>query len=172
MPQPTISTTPYPLIDSDPHFTRVVRYFRLSDYAVWAAGTAGFPAVLAAWGTPLSICARNSFSLTVSHPESIDKTKTSMRTAYRLGGVLGFVGGFLLAYQRSTSVYSPVPLKMWLNYLLCQNVSGVGPKTKEKKNVTLRSSVSEPGKASPFTVIPTNPWMYKASRIEIPPGPR
>lgn len=35
--------TPYPLIDQDPHFTRVVRYFRPSDYAVMAGATAAFP---------------------------------------------------------------------------------------------------------------------------------
>ncbi|KAH8832335.1 C-terminal of NADH-ubiquinone oxidoreductase 21 kDa subunit-domain-containing protein [Flagelloscypha sp. PMI_526] len=39
--------TPYPLIDSDPHFARVVRYMRRSDYGVWAGATAGFPAALA-----------------------------------------------------------------------------------------------------------------------------
>ncbi|GJJ11021.1 hypothetical protein Clacol_005250 [Clathrus columnatus] len=35
--------TPYPLIDQDPHFTRVVRYFRPSDYATLAGATAAFP---------------------------------------------------------------------------------------------------------------------------------
>ena len=43
-------TTPYPLIDSDPHAFRVVRYFRPSDYATVAAGTAAFPAALYFWG--------------------------------------------------------------------------------------------------------------------------
>jgi hypothetical protein len=31
-----------------------------------------------------------------------DPAKYKMRTALRLGGFLGFVGGFLLAYQRSS----------------------------------------------------------------------
>lgn len=42
--------TPYPLIDSDPHFARVVRYMRRNDYSVWAAGTVGFPVALRLWG--------------------------------------------------------------------------------------------------------------------------
>lgn len=48
MPDKVVKT-PYPLIDSDPHFSRVVRYFRPSDYATWAAGTAGFPTLLYLW---------------------------------------------------------------------------------------------------------------------------
>jgi hypothetical protein len=76
-------TTPYPLIDADPHFSRVVRYFRGSDYAAWAAGTAAFPAALYLW-------------------ELGDKTGARLRTSMRLGGALGFVGGFLFAYQRSS----------------------------------------------------------------------
>jgi hypothetical protein len=33
----------FPLIDQDPHAGRVVRYMRPSDYAAWAAVTAGLP---------------------------------------------------------------------------------------------------------------------------------
>lgn len=40
----------YPLIDIDPHFSRVVRFFRVSDYAAWAALSAGTPALYYAWG--------------------------------------------------------------------------------------------------------------------------
>jgi hypothetical protein len=40
----------YPVIDTDPHFFRVVRYFRSSDYAAWAAGTAAAPGLLLAMG--------------------------------------------------------------------------------------------------------------------------
>lgn len=43
-------STPYPVIDSDPHFSRVVRYMRPSDYAAWAAGTAAAPALLLGMG--------------------------------------------------------------------------------------------------------------------------
>jgi hypothetical protein len=42
--------TPYPVIDSDPHFSRVVRYMRPTDYAAWAAGTAAAPALLLGMG--------------------------------------------------------------------------------------------------------------------------
>ncbi len=49
MPEKVVET-PYPLIDADPHAFRVIRYFRPSDYATWAAGTAGFPAALYLWG--------------------------------------------------------------------------------------------------------------------------
>lgn len=41
---------PYPVIDTDPHFNRVVRYMRPSDYAAWAAGTAAAPALLLGMG--------------------------------------------------------------------------------------------------------------------------
>lgn len=46
-------TTPYPLIDADPHFSRVVRYMRPSDAACVAGGTALAPALLYAWGTTI-----------------------------------------------------------------------------------------------------------------------
>ncbi len=35
--------TPLPVIDADPHFSRVVRSFRSSDYAAMAGATAAFP---------------------------------------------------------------------------------------------------------------------------------
>ncbi|KAH7929083.1 NUXM, NADH-ubiquinone oxidoreductase subunit [Leucogyrophana mollusca] len=78
-----VVTTPYPLIDADPHFTRVVRYFRPSDYGTWAAGTAAFPAALYFWNMA-------------------DPAKVRLRTSLRLGGFLGFIGGFLMAYQQSS----------------------------------------------------------------------
>ncbi|KAG5639083.1 hypothetical protein H0H81_007027 [Sphagnurus paluster] len=82
--------TPYPLIDSDPHASRVIRYFRPSDYAVWAGATGAFPSALYCWHPQIPT-------------EMADPAKTSMRTALRLGGFLGFFGGFLLAYQRSSA---------------------------------------------------------------------
>ncbi|KAF8661279.1 hypothetical protein AX16_001380 [Volvariella volvacea WC 439] len=83
MPQKIVET-PYPLIDADPHASRVIRYLRASDYAVWAGATAAFPSALYLW-------------------EMADPAKHNMRTAMRLGGFLGFCGGFLLAYQRSSA---------------------------------------------------------------------
>ncbi|PSR76143.1 hypothetical protein PHLCEN_2v8641 [Hermanssonia centrifuga] len=82
MPEKVVET-PYPLIDADPYAGRVIRYFRGSDYATWAAGTAAFPAALYFW-------------------DMADTTRSRLRTPLRLGGLLGFVGGFLLAYQRSS----------------------------------------------------------------------
>jgi hypothetical protein len=38
--------TPYPLIDADPHFGRVIRYMRPSDYAMWAGAAAAGPGAL------------------------------------------------------------------------------------------------------------------------------
>jgi hypothetical protein len=49
MPNKEINT-PYPLIDADPHFGRVVRYMRPTDLGLWAAMTAAVPGVLHAWG--------------------------------------------------------------------------------------------------------------------------
>ncbi|ETW79129.1 hypothetical protein HETIRDRAFT_323092 [Heterobasidion irregulare TC 32-1] len=82
MPNKVVET-PYPLIDADPHFSRVMRYMRPSDYAVWAGATGAFPAALYFW-------------------EMADHSRAKMRLPLRLGGVLGFIGGFLLSYQRSS----------------------------------------------------------------------
>ena len=43
--------TPYPLIDADPHASRVIRYLRPSDYAIWLGATGTFPAALYFWGS-------------------------------------------------------------------------------------------------------------------------
>lgn len=53
MPDKVVQS-PYPLIDADPHFSRVVRYMRPSDYTVWAGATAAFPSALYFWGTVYS----------------------------------------------------------------------------------------------------------------------
>ncbi|KDQ61567.1 hypothetical protein JAAARDRAFT_31023 [Jaapia argillacea MUCL 33604] len=83
MPLQKVVQTPYPLIDSDPHASRVLRYMRPSDVAVWAAGTAAFPGALYFW-------------------DVADRSRFPLRTSLRLGGLLGFMGGFLMAYQRSS----------------------------------------------------------------------
>lgn len=53
MPQKVVQT-PYPLIDADPHASRVLRYLRPFDYAVWAGATTAFPAALYFWGMYVS----------------------------------------------------------------------------------------------------------------------
>ncbi|KAJ6457165.1 NADH-ubiquinone oxidoreductase complex I, 21 kDa subunit-domain-containing protein [Mycena vitilis] len=73
----------YPLIDCDPHASRVIRYMRPSDYTTWAAFTAGTPAVFWGW-------------------EKMDPTGFRMRPLYWVGAWLGFSAGFLIAYQRSS----------------------------------------------------------------------
>lgn len=42
--------SPYPVIDADPTFGRVVRYMRPSDYAAWAGAAAAGPAAFWALG--------------------------------------------------------------------------------------------------------------------------
>ncbi|KAF8311403.1 hypothetical protein DL93DRAFT_2083405 [Clavulina sp. PMI_390] len=79
-------TTPYPLIDADPHFERVLRYMRASDVACMAGGTALGPALLLAW-------------------EKADPSvamRKQLGPALRLSGFIGFTAGFLYAYQRSS----------------------------------------------------------------------
>ena len=100
MPNKVVET-PYPLIDADPHASRVIRYFRPSDYAAWAGSTAAFPAAIYAWGMKFSQLFRLPSFLT-KHPELADPTKFRMKTTIKLGGFLGFTAGFLFAYQRSS----------------------------------------------------------------------
>lgn len=76
--------TPYPVIDTDPHFSRVVRYMRPSDYAAWAAGTAAAPAIL--------------LGLEKMEPTGL----RNLRLPLRLATVVGAFGGFLYAYQNSS----------------------------------------------------------------------
>ncbi|KAJ7089719.1 NADH-ubiquinone oxidoreductase complex I, 21 kDa subunit-domain-containing protein [Mycena belliarum] len=73
----------YPLIDSDPHASRVIRYMRPGDYVTWAAYTAGTPGVFWVW-------------------EQIDRTGFRLKPQLWLGATLGFGAGFLIAYQRSS----------------------------------------------------------------------
>ena len=53
MPNKVVET-PFPLIDADPHASRVIRYMRPSDLGVWAGATAGFPTLLFLWGACLT----------------------------------------------------------------------------------------------------------------------
>ncbi|KAL7422511.1 hypothetical protein Q5752_003159 [Cryptotrichosporon argae] len=76
---------PYPLIDADPHFGRVMRYLRPSDYAAWAGIGAAGPALLYAF-------------------ERYDPTRPrhGLGPALRLTAFLSFFGGFFYAYQNSS----------------------------------------------------------------------
>lgn len=80
----------YELIDVDPHFKRVISYFRPSDYGCWAATMAGFPLALNLW-------------------EKLEPTSGAFKApskipggALRAASLLGVCGGFFLAYVRSS----------------------------------------------------------------------
>lgn len=68
----------YPVIDTDPHAFRVVRYFRARDYATWGAVTASFPGALYLWGTYLR--SLHGQRLTTPQDESILCPPCSGRT--------------------------------------------------------------------------------------------
>lgn len=55
-----VVNTPYPLIDADPHASRVIRYFRRSDYVAFAGATAAFPGLLLLLGA--DPCSSTPFS--------------------------------------------------------------------------------------------------------------
>ncbi|KAJ6262834.1 hypothetical protein Dda_1391 [Drechslerella dactyloides] len=82
---------PYPLIDNDPYFGRVLKYFRVSDYATIVGSTAFAPG--AYW--LMDYCSPAYMS------------REALRSGMRNCGVIGLTGGFLLAYQRSS--YSETP---------------------------------------------------------------
>ncbi|KAG5438011.1 hypothetical protein PCANB_000358 [Pneumocystis canis] len=77
--------TEFPVIDTDPHFFRVLRYARISDYLIFIAGTIGFP-----------------MSMFLLEKWSPSMNKAGSTPGVRLGCILGACGGFLLAYQRSS----------------------------------------------------------------------
>ncbi|KDE07435.1 hypothetical protein MVLG_02301 [Microbotryum lychnidis-dioicae p1A1 Lamole] len=82
--------TPYTVLDTDPHATRVIKYMRPADYAAWAGMTAAAP--LAFYGLELA--------------DPTKMTRAGLRPGLRLTAFLGFTGGFLLAYQTSS-------LRLW-----------------------------------------------------------
>ena len=83
---------------------RVVSYFRPSDYAAWALGTAAFPALLSAYGVFALQHAgsRSKYFTELADPSGARRLPRGITPALRLATTLGFAGGFLLAYQRSS----------------------------------------------------------------------
>lgn len=82
------TTAPYERIDPDPHFTRVVSFFRPIDYATWAVAAAGMPALYTLF-------------------ERLDPTNGRQFVkpppgVMRVTGLLGVIGGFMIAYNRSS----------------------------------------------------------------------
>ncbi|MAC26040.1 MAG: hypothetical protein CMH59_06125, partial [Myxococcales bacterium] len=77
--------TDYPLIDNDPHFMRVLKYARTSDYITGAAAAAFGPAAI----------------LTLEKFAPSHVGKGGLPKILRLAGGLGITAGFLIYYQRS-----------------------------------------------------------------------
>jgi hypothetical protein len=77
--------TPYPVIDTDPHFFRVIRYTRASDWLYAAGLTAGFPGAMMFW-----------------ERREPSTPKGALPSVMRMSWTLGAIGGFLLAYSRSS----------------------------------------------------------------------
>lgn len=80
----------YELIDADPHFNRVVSFFRPSDYGVWAGSAVGFPLALQAW------------ERLEPHGGAFTKPGKVGGGPLRVATVIGFLGGFYMAYIRSS----------------------------------------------------------------------
>ncbi|EMG49281.1 nuo20.9 NADH-ubiquinone oxidoreductase 20.9 kDa subunit [Candida maltosa Xu316] len=80
----------YELIDGDPYFTRVISYFRPSDYLNWGAITAAFPLGMKLWE-----------KIEPSDGRNMKPTPLS-GTTIRVATLLGFAGGFCLAYVKSS----------------------------------------------------------------------
>ncbi|KAK5169482.1 uncharacterized protein LTR77_005458 [Saxophila tyrrhenica] len=78
--------TDYPLIDSDPHFKRVISYARPSDYLAGGACLAAGP----------------SFMLWLEKVSPSEVSRPGFSSIMRLSGGVGLAAGFLLMYQRST----------------------------------------------------------------------
>ncbi|CAK9437582.1 uncharacterized protein LODBEIA_P19600 [Lodderomyces beijingensis] len=80
----------YERIDGDPYFTRVVSYFRPSDYLNWAISVAAIPAGLKLWE-----------HLEPANGTGLKPARIS-GASYRAAVAIGLTGGFLLAYIRSS----------------------------------------------------------------------
>ncbi|KAK9236609.1 NADH-ubiquinone oxidoreductase complex I, 21 kDa subunit-domain-containing protein [Lipomyces kononenkoae] len=98
---PVIPKGDYPLIDADPHFSRVIRYFRFSDIGIWAAVTASAPLLVGL----MDYNKYNQISRGVQG--TIKGFLFAARQRQSMFGpapslFLGVVGGFLIAYQRSS----------------------------------------------------------------------
>lgn len=76
--------TPFPVIDTDPHFFRVIKYTRPSDWIMAASLSAGFPGLMTLWER--------------SEPTT---SKAAYSSVLRMSWTIGTIGGFLLAYNRS-----------------------------------------------------------------------
>ncbi|KAK4190590.1 NADH-ubiquinone oxidoreductase complex I, subunit 21kD [Podospora australis] len=83
-PSKTVQTE-YPLIDNDPHFTRVIRYARPSDYVHGVVAAAAGPGLL--------------YTMEKMAPSYAGRGGVAQ--TMRIGGIMGLFGGFFYFYQRS-----------------------------------------------------------------------
>lgn len=81
-----LSQTDYEVIDVDPHFSRVIGYFRASDYLKWGLFTASGPAMITAF----------------EFLESGKKRFHVSPSALRITAFLGFTAGFFNQYATSS----------------------------------------------------------------------
>mmetsp|Transcript_8480 Transcript_8480/g.9861 ORF Transcript_8480/g.9861 Transcript_8480/m.9861 type:complete len:106 (-) Transcript_8480:244-561(-) len=77
---PILDEPKYPVIDAEPSISRVVSNFNASDWQTWAGSTAG-TAVLGYLST--------SGAYRMHRPSAV------------MGGIVGGLGGYMIAYQRS-----------------------------------------------------------------------
>lgn len=82
-----LNATKYETIDTDPHFKRVVRYFRASDWLNVAAFTAAGPA----------------FFMINAYFRSGKRSFYIPARSWRMASTAGVVGGFLFAYTSSVN---------------------------------------------------------------------
>jgi hypothetical protein len=74
----------YPLIDSDPHFKRVMRYLRPSDYAIWGGSILTWPSLMMLWGECAFGCVDISMSVTELLEIGRNGEWRDIRLGYRL----------------------------------------------------------------------------------------
>lgn len=107
--------TPYPVVDADPHFNRVLANLRTQDYLLWGGATAFAPGAIYGMGASRApSLPHSSVYLAADSPiprraELADPTKlgrAGLRPTLRLATWLGFAGGFLLAYQNASRASS------------------------------------------------------------------
>ncbi|SCZ87476.1 BZ3500_MvSof-1268-A1-R1_Chr2-2g04942 [Microbotryum saponariae] len=132
--------TPYTVLDTDPHATRVIKYMRPADYAVWAGMTAAAP--LAFYG------------LELADPSKM--TRAGLRPALRLTAFLGFTGGFLLAYQTSSRQYPNLAVSQPSRRPACALQELTRPSPLSHPCITIRSVLS----------IPVRLWGWKDNLAE------
>lgn len=97
-----------------------------------------------------------------------DPTHIRLRTSLRLGGFLGFVGGFLMAYQRSSCACCGSLYLTSINMFFSrQSVFGAGQRTSGKKKGIWQNFRYVHGKASLCMVNLINRCGYKVQRTTI-----